>query len=107
MWVSNKRKNMNFFFTLNVTEERSCIWIRIHKLEVRIPGSGSAPKCHGSPTQVHGNDFTKDYHSKRMFRAAHCLNRSPNPAFLKESEFFVFLFTRQDFVVPLFTMEII
>jgi hypothetical protein len=33
-----------------VTEERSQIRIRIRWSEVRIRGSGSAPKCHGSPT---------------------------------------------------------
>jgi hypothetical protein len=42
----------NFFFILNVTEERIRIRNRIHLSEVRIRGSGSAPKCHGSPTLV-------------------------------------------------------
>ncbi len=49
---------MNFFSfcILKVTDERSRIWswieIRIHNSEVWIRGSGSAPKCHGSPTLV-------------------------------------------------------
>jgi hypothetical protein len=46
-------KNKKFFFCiLKVTEEknRNGSWIRIqtHKSEVRIHGSGSALKCHGS-----------------------------------------------------------
>jgi hypothetical protein len=49
-----RRKKIIFFCILKVNEEwsmiQSWIWIRIHKSEVRIPGSGSAPKCHGSPT---------------------------------------------------------
>ena len=50
--VSYKEKNMKnlFFGILKVTEERSRIRIRIHYSEVRIRGSGSAPKCHGFPT---------------------------------------------------------
>ncbi len=42
------RKKIIFFCILKVTEQRSRI--RIHKSEVRIRGSGTAPKCHGSPT---------------------------------------------------------
>ncbi len=40
----------NFFLILKVTEERIRIRNRIHLSEVRIRGSRSAPKCHGSPT---------------------------------------------------------
>jgi hypothetical protein len=49
--VSYEKKKI-FFCILKVTEERSWIrsWIRIHQLEVRIRGSGSALKSHGSPT---------------------------------------------------------
>ncbi len=51
LWVSCKKKYGIFFFCiLKVTEERS--WIRILKSEVRIRGSGSVPKFHGSPTLV-------------------------------------------------------
>jgi hypothetical protein len=41
-----------FFGILKVSEERSRIrrWIRILQSEVRIRRSGSAPKCHVSPT---------------------------------------------------------
>jgi hypothetical protein len=47
------RKKYGKFFKniLKVTEGRCRIRIRIHWSEVRIRGSGSAPKCHGSPTQ--------------------------------------------------------
>jgi hypothetical protein len=51
-----QEKNMKkiFFCILKVTEEKSkseiWSWIRIDQSEVRFRGSGSAPKCHGSPT---------------------------------------------------------
>ncbi len=43
-------KKLFFFCILKINEERSRIrsWIRIHKSEVRIRGSGSAPKCRWS-----------------------------------------------------------
>ncbi len=45
-----KQKILNCFCILKVTEERSRTRSRIHYSDVRIRGSGSAPKCHGSHT---------------------------------------------------------
>ncbi len=44
-----------FVGILRVKDENSRIWIRIHWSEVRIRGSGSVPKCHGSTTLALSN----------------------------------------------------
>ncbi len=45
-----KYEQIFFAFTEERSRIRSWIQIWIHYSEVRILGSGSAPKCHGSPT---------------------------------------------------------
>ncbi len=54
-------EKVKFFGILKVAEERSRIrsWIRIRYSEVRIRGSGSAPKCHGSPTMLNSQQSIK------------------------------------------------
>ncbi len=64
---SKKLKTLKHFFdVLKVTDENS--WIRIHKSDVWIRGSGSVPKFHGSATlrnmyEINGflslDDYTK------------------------------------------------
>jgi hypothetical protein len=52
----NKQKNLGkkLFFVgiVNVTGEKSRIWVRIGKSVVWIPGSDFVLKCHGSGTLV-------------------------------------------------------
>jgi hypothetical protein len=52
----NKQKNffLNLFFVgiLKVPDEKSRILIWIRKSVVRIPGSGSLPKCHGMTSKL-------------------------------------------------------
>jgi hypothetical protein len=44
---------------INEESSRTRSWIRsrIHQSAVRIRGSGSAPKCHGSPTLIYTNKY--------------------------------------------------
>jgi hypothetical protein len=79
LWASYKKKyGKNIFFCiLKTIEERSRIWswirIRIQLSEVRIRGSGSAPKCHGSPTVVIGTqcDSNTQTCKRLIFRVHH------------------------------------
>jgi hypothetical protein len=82
LWASYK-KNMKkcFFCILKINEERSPIrsWIRIririHWSEERIrrSGSGSAPKCHGSPNTGFLDAFCYMEVSERVYFDVHYL----------------------------------